>query len=210
MNLFIQQVRNKPIDSNSFLIYSDINNSCIIIDPGTEDCENLISNVKEKNLRPEYIFLTHEHFDHIWGVNALKDTFELKLVCSKICSTKIVDKKKNLSLFYNQVGFETYSADIYFEELDYQINWNEIKIEALKTPGHSDSSVCFLVGNNLFTGDTIIKDQKTIVKLPTGNKLKLVQSLSILNKRFKSLNPTIYPGHGEPFQFEQIKNQEFV
>ena len=61
---------------------------------------------------PEYIFLTHEHFDHIWGVNLLKEIYNSHLICSLTCSQKIVNKKKNMSIFYNQVGFEIYPVDI--------------------------------------------------------------------------------------------------
>jgi hydroxyacylglutathione hydrolase len=210
VSILIERIPNKPIDSNSFVIYSDVNNSCIIVDPGTKDCANLISFIKNKSLTPEYIFLTHEHFDHIWGVNILKEMFNLKIVCSDVCSSMIVDKKKNLSLFYDQIGFETYPADMCIEELNYFVKWNTFKIEVMKTPGHSEGSVCFLIENNLFTGDTIINNKKTIIKLPSGNRLKLIDSLSILQKRFGSKKPAMYPGHGEPFQFEEIRNQEFV
>jgi glyoxylase-like metal-dependent hydrolase (beta-lactamase superfamily II) len=210
MCILIERVLNKPINSNSFVIYSHLNSSCIIIDPGSKDCEHLISFVKSKRLKPDYIFLTHEHFDHIWGVNILKDTFNVKILCSDICSNRIVNKKKNLSLFYDQIGFETYPADISVKEVYYFFKWNGIKVEVIKTPGHSDASICFIIENNLFSGDTIIKNKKTVIKLPTGNKLKLIESLSTIQKRFCIKKPIIYPGHGDPFQFEEIRNQEFI
>ena len=83
MSVFIERILNKPIDSNCFVIHALGKHSCIIIDPGTEDCEDLIRFLKSKYLIPEYIFLTHEHFDHIWGIKKLKETYSCKLICSQ-------------------------------------------------------------------------------------------------------------------------------
>lgn len=210
MSISIERILNSPIDSNCFIIYSMENETCIIIDPGTEDCFSLIEFIRVKKLKPVYIFITHEHFDHIWGVNKLKETFDCKLVCSLICSEKIIAKKKNMSLFYNQVGFETYPADIYCEDIDNHMEWNGMEITFIPTKGHTDSSICILIDNNLFSGDTIIKNTKTVVKLPGGSKLKLIESLAYLNRKFKKSQIMIHAGHGESFWFDELKIQELI
>lgn len=210
MSIFIESIKNSPVDSNNFVIYTSVNNSCIIIDPGTEDCSELVEFIHRKNLIPEYVLLTHEHFDHIWGINKLKDLFQFKLVCSTDCAKKIVDKKKNMSVFYNQVGFESYPADIQFEDVYYNMEWNDIKIEFISTKGHTDASVCILIDNNLFTGDTIIKNSKTVTKLPGGSKSKLIESLSFLNKKFSGKQIKVHSGHGESFWFEEVKNIQLL
>ena len=63
--------KNQPIDSNCYVIYEEYHKSCIIIDPGTYGSKEVIKFIDSKNLIAEYVILTHEHFDHIWGVNAL-------------------------------------------------------------------------------------------------------------------------------------------
>lgn len=210
MNILVERIPNKPINSNSFVIYTKANNSCIIIDPGTEDCIDLFNFLKIRKLKPEYIFLTHEHFDHIWGVNKLKDTYNCKIVCSLNCSQRIIAKKKNMSIFYNQVGFETYPADIHIENIDNQIEWNGEKVEFIATQGHTDASICILIDNNLFTGDTVIKNIKTIIKLPGGSKTKLQESFSLINNKFKGKHIMINSGHGESFWYDELKVQKFV
>ena len=191
-------------------MFTDTNQNCIIIDPGTEECVDLFEFIEIKKLHPEYIFLTHEHFDHIWGVNKLKETFNCKIVCSVDCSEKIIAKKKNMSVFYNQVGFETYPADIYIEHTDNQIDWQDKKVEFVSTKGHTDSSICILLDNNLFTGDTIIQNRKTVIKLPGGSKSKLIESLSVLNEKFKRKQILVHPGHGESFWYDKQKVQEVI
>ena len=206
MSVIAKRIPNKPINSNSFVVYTEANNFCVIIDPGTEDCADLIAFINQKKLIPEYIILTHEHFDHIWGVNKLKEIFNCKLLCSKDCSARITSRKKNMSFFYNQVGFETYPADIHIEDIDYQIFWNQKVIEFISTKGHSDGSICILIENNLFCGDTIINNCKTVIKLPGGSKSKLINSLSLLEKKFSGKQIRIHSGHGESFWYEDVKN----
>jgi hydroxyacylglutathione hydrolase len=210
MNVFVERILNRPIDSNSFVVYTKDSNSCVVIDPGTENCIDLLQFLEISQLVPEYIFLTHEHFDHIWGVNKLKDTFNCKIICSVNCSEKIIVKKKNLSLFFDQVGFETYPADINIEEIDNYIEWDGGEIEFITTQGHTDASICILIDNNLFTGDTIIKNSKTIVKLPGGSKSKLIKSLALLNNKFKGKQVIIHSGHGESFCYDELKVQEII
>jgi len=203
MTCVISRIENRPIPSNSFVISKNGDRSCVIIDPGTSDSEELITYLTDNRLEPEYILLTHEHFDHVWGVNRLKDSYSCSIVSSKICSEKIVDRKKNMSLFYDQVGFETYPADIIVDN-GITICWNDSLIEVFETPGHTDGSLCFQIENFLFTGDTIIKDLKTVVKLPTGSKGKLKNSFSLLENKMKGKQIVVYPGHGESFMFDEI------
>ena len=210
MGLFVKTILNKPVSSNCHILFQNINKNCIIIDPGTEDCIDLFDFIENRNLIPEFIFLTHEHFDHILGVKKLKETYNCKIVCSADCSEKIISKKKNMSVFYNQIGFEAYPADIFIENIGYQLDWNGKTIEFISTKGHTDSSICILVDDNLFTGDTIIKNQRTVIKLPGGSKLKLIESTTVLDKKFTGKRIRVYSGHGESFWFNKQHLKEFI
>ena len=77
--MFIYKIKNSPIISNCYILYSD--SKCIIVDPGSSSNIEILEFLKLNNLSPEYIFLTHEHFDHIWGLNDLKSIFlDLEIV----------------------------------------------------------------------------------------------------------------------------------
>lgn len=71
----------------------------------------------------------------------------------------------------------------------------------MKTTGHTDSSLSYLVEKKLFTGDFLIKDESTITKLPSGNRLDFLSSF----KKFKKIidESIIFPGHGEIFSFDK-------
>lgn len=78
-----------------------------------------------EGLKPQYIILTHEHFDHCWGVTDLREKYsQVKFVCSTICSDAIQNLKKNYSVFYQQPGFEVASADIILDNISWTLGWN--------------------------------------------------------------------------------------
>ena len=75
----------------------------------------------------------------------------------------------------------------------------------MKTPGHSKGSICFLIENCLFVGDTILENKKNITsKMPGGNKNELKESISLIRKLAKSDKLNIFPGHGEIFKYNNI------
>ena len=206
MDLLIKRLVNKPVDSNCFVLYKKDSSQCIIIDPGTEDCADLIDFLKEKKLSPSYIILTHEHFDHIWGVNKLRNEFNCQLICSDECNRNIIDKKRNLSVFYNQQSFQTDLADISIESINYQLHWEGFSFKFLKTPGHSKGSISIFVEDNFFCGDLIIKNVETVTKLPGGNNEELKRSLDFIFNNTDYIKSVVYPGHGSIFKLKELKN----
>jgi glyoxylase-like metal-dependent hydrolase (beta-lactamase superfamily II) len=209
MDLIVKTIKNNPIDSNCFIIYTNINSDCILVDPGTEDCEDLLFFLEQNNLVPNYIILTHEHFDHIWGINKMLELFDSTLICSEKCLELIADKKKNLSIFYNQIGFEILPRNfkIVSNEIitlgNYVIQFKEIL-------GHSLGSVSFWIDNLLFTGDVFIKDTKTVTKLPGGSKKQLVKTYEQFKELFYQKEMIVYPGHGEIFPFKEINFNQII
>lgn len=200
-NIEILNIKNYPVESNCFLVFDSQTKYAIVIDPGSDSCNSVIEYIEDYDLSVEYIILTHEHFDHIWGVNVLKERYNCQIVCSKECAEKIVDKRKNLSEFYNQKGFETYNADIKFNSNAFSIKWHDYSIELAKTKGHSEGSICVMINNNLFSGDTVIKNMKTVVKLPDSSRIELKKSLGFIQSICTD-KTIIYPGHGDSFKFE--------
>ena len=100
MALELLRIENEPVNSNCFILFDKVVGlRCVVVDPGSENCA-VIDMVLEKNkLIPEYIILTHEHFDHIWGCNYLVNKYSTRIICSKQCAFAIRDAKRNHSLF---------------------------------------------------------------------------------------------------------------
>lgn len=202
----IQRFNNSPIDSNCFVIYSDYDSSCIVIDPGTEDCSNIFPFLETNGLKVEFCFLTHEHIDHITGLKTLKEKTGCQVVCSSVCAGYLNDTKYNLSEFEERFeptnSFPT--ADITFDSM-LNIKWLDMEMKVSVMPGHSRGSAMMLIGNDLFVGDNLIKGIKTKANYFGGSKRSLLSSLENLIERYGNSDLTVHCGHFESCSMEELK-----
>lgn len=198
----VKRLINNPISSNCFVVFDNaIGCHCIIIDPGSEIQSDLFEYLDSNNLLPEFIILTHEHFDHCWGVNSLRAKYkDVKLVCSSECSQNIQNKKKNYSVFYEQPGFDVDAADILIKN-NCSLKIINKRIQFTLAKGHSASGIIFTIDNYIFTGDELIKDVKTVTKLKTGSKERLQESIHFL-RAMKGRSLIVCPGHGDVFDLD--------
>lgn len=200
MSIEIRRIVNTPIDSNCYIIYDkSIGNDCIIVDPGSSDNDKLYDELNNRHLIPRYIILTHEHYDHCWGVNDLKEKHSgLKIVCSRTCSLAIQEPRLNYSHYCCGQEFAIKQSDIVLDYINWHLNWCCYNILFESAKGHSASGIFMLLENALFTGDTLLMNARTITKHKTGSSLDLSESLKFLNS-CKGRKYTVYPGHGDCF-----------
>ena len=164
-------------------------------------------------VRYDLIILTHEHYDHISGVNVWKEKTKAPVICSRACAANIRDPKKNMSRYFEafasvqtllnnklsaHVEDYTCEADVVFEE-QMQMDWQGHALEFIHIPGHSaGSSLLLLDSRYLFSGDSLFKDQPTECRLMGGSAKKWETcSLPIIQNLDGDL--MVYPGHFEPF-----------
>lgn len=207
--MIVHKIVNHPVDSTCFVLEGDIDNRCIVIDPGTEDCTELFSLLEEKKLTVQYIFLTHEHIDHIIGCKALKERYpDAQLLCSDLCARNLNDTRFNLSRFAEQfTPHDSFpEADLaYTDEL--VIKWQGLKARFFKALGHSQGTSHALIGNCLFVGDTYIYHYKTTTTLPGASKQELVKTFESLMNDFNNENITVYPAHFESCTPREMKDE---
>ena len=207
--LSVKRFINSPVNSNTYLIKDSQNNECVVIDPGSPDISEIKEFILRNDLILRFIILTHEHFDHIWGLEELRLLNACKVVSSEICAQNICDKKKNLSVFFDQKGFTCKMSDITTGEEYTKIKWNLHLIELISTPGHTESSICIAINDLLFTGDTILNNSKVVTKLPGGDKNNLIISIEKIYKRFKK-DTIVYPGHEDHCLLNEINVNNLI
>lgn len=200
-NIKIKQFINIPVPSNTFLVSKEDTDSCIIIDPGSKDESELLSFLLENGLNVDYIILTHEHFDHCWGVNQLLEKTEARVICTKSCAEKVCEPTNYFNKFYFDSD-ETYAVnrvDAAIEDLGYEIDWQREKISFIETKGHSPYGMCISIKDKLFTGDTLLLNTKPVqLKRNGASNSHLKDSLMRIYSSF-SADTMVYPGHGNPF-----------
>ena len=80
-----------------------------------------------------------------------------------------------------------------------------LRIEYVKTPGHTDKGMCVEIGGCLFTGDTVLYRTKPFLKKRYGaSKEELKQSIEYIYQTYSG-ETKVYPGHGEPFKLEDTE-----
>lgn len=208
--LKVERFINDLMTSNCYVVYDEVTKGCLVIDPASEKSLREIQFIEERGLSLDYIILTHEHTDHNWGVNSLREHFhEAKLVCSELCNKNV--KKTNRAyflLYYDDPDYryEIASADVLVKE-DGCMDWNGHHLHLLITPGHSYGSMCIDVGGMLFTGDTIMP-YKPYFNGRDSNGEDWKDSIERIGRLYTS-ETVIYPGHGETLKLKEWKDAKY-
>ena len=142
----------------------------------------------------KYILLTHGHFDHISGVKKLKETCGGTICIHPDDADCLTDPSKSLNQFTNYAVQEPVTADILVGEGSVLMLGNT-EIKVMHTPGHTRGSVCYLVGDIMFSGDTLFRCSMGRTDFPGGSTKQLFASLARIGQMDGDL--AIYPGHGE-------------
>lgn len=186
--------------TNTYFIYREDVKRAIVVDPA--DYGNHIYESLQKNgLQVAAIILTHGHFDHIWGVEALKNAAEeaqnekILVYCNEAEKELLSDAKKNISA---QAGRAcTLEADVYLTDGE-TCTIEDMEFKMIATPGHTIGGCCyyFAEAHLLISGDTLFQESVGRTDFATGSMSTLVRSIK--EKLFLLPDETkVYPGHGD-------------
>ena len=191
--MIVKQYIAGPIDANNYLVADEKSKEAVLIDC-SEQVQKILNDVKELGLKVKYILLTHGHFDHVMGVNSMKEALGAKV---------LINKKDEKKLEMTQTILKTFG--IFVEknpEYDKYIDKNtelkigDIPIKIFETPGHTEGGLCYLIDGKLFSGDTLFRNYVGRTDLPGGNYAKLENSIK--NILYKLPEETeVFPGHNE-------------
>ena len=198
---------------NSYLIEED--GYVVIVDPGQD---GVVGNEIERNgWTPEYILLTHEHFDHIENLEELREKYNVPVVACRICSERLTDPKQNLSviadiLSYYKTGrvseeksprFACREAEIIYGD-EYEMTWRGHRFSFTRIPGHSPGSVLITMDDEyLFTGDYMLLDDETTLRLRGGSP-EDYENIAIPIMKSIPDGIKVCPGHGPSY----VKGEE--
>lgn len=202
--------------SNCYIITSG--RHALLIDPNNDSM--LSSYIQTHDLQPETVLLTHEHCDHIAGLNELRSSYNLQVIASRSCSEGLQCTKRNMSrimetyLYFKSNGtlrvsypkFVCEAADITFDET-FCYEWYGFHFTLIAVPGHTPGSTCIILDNTiLFSGDYFIPGEDVVTRLPGSDDEAYENTGKPILRTLPSPIWT-YPGHGIPFMLtEDVKH----
>ena len=179
------------LQTNCYIITSK--SEAIIIDPGDEP-ERILTFIKDIDSRAARIIATHTHFDHVLGVNGVREATKTPFFIHQDDLPMLQSMQARVRQF---MGFEVPPpprVDGYLKDGD-SFKVGEETIRVLHTPGHSPGSISLAGGDYVLTGDALFNQSIGRTDLPGGDLNTLIHS--IREKLFKlDDDTTVYPGHG--------------
>lgn len=181
-----------PLQTNCYILEDDNGKDCWIVDPGAEG-DRLVALVKEKHWALQAILLTHGHGDHIGGVQALVDAFNVPVYIHEKDDLFLKDSEVNLSA---NMGLNvTVKADVHHVTDGQKLQLGAHEFTVLYTPGHTPGGVCYYGNGLVLAGDTLFQESVGRTDFPGGSFDELI--FGIEDKLFPLPAETVvYPGHG--------------
>ena len=182
------------LEANCFLVADDEKNA-VIIDPGAE-ASYILDVVRQQELKPLALLLTHAHFDHFGAAAEIMEQTGLPLYVHELDRAMLLSPEvclaENLGFaaIYrkpDEAGIRTFTDN---ETLKFS---EELEFLVIHTPGHSPGSSCFRHGDILFSGDTLFRDGVGRVDFKGGNIHDMRASLARLGAIEGDC--TVYCGH---------------
>lgn len=194
---------------NSYIVISDAGNAVLIDAP--EGAGKILSEIEKSGAKLKKILLTHGHCDHIESLAEIAEKTGAEVFIHKFDAGKLTDDYENLSEYFSAYldaparHFENAKTvsdgDI--------ITQDELEFRVLHTPGHTSGSVCYIIDDVMFSGDTLFRDSIGRTDMPDGNYSVLAKTLEMLTEITE--NYRVLPGHNEETSLNREKaNNPFL
>jgi len=171
--MIFRQLFDESSSTYSYLLAARRGGRALLVDPVLERVDEYLALVDELCLSLSVALDTHVHAEHVTGLGVLRDR------CG--CRT-IMGRQSRAECVSQRVG------DGDFIEVD------DLRLEAIHTPGHTDDSYCFLMADRVFTGDTLLIGGTGRTDFQNGDPE--AEYRSIFQKLLKLPSDTlVYPGH---------------
>ncbi len=166
-----------PLAANCYVVSAG--GDAVVVDPGAE-AARIIKAVGER--RVAAILATHGHSDHVGAVKEL----------AAATGAPFMVPAGDLALAEKYVGAQ---AAVPLNDGD-RLDFGDISLKVIATPGHTPGSSCFYAPGLLFSGDTLFAGGVGRTDLPGGSSDALFSSI---RERIFTLagDTVVYPGHGE-------------
>tara|TARA_Y100000590_G_scaffold117460_1_gene134270 strand:+ start:757 stop:1449 length:693 start_codon:yes stop_codon:yes gene_type:complete len=171
--MIFNQLFDEKSSTYTYIISSGKGREALIIDPVIEHTNEYIKVLENLKLKLVKVIDTHIHADHVSGLNELNKRTNCKRIMGEKSKSEVIDIKIKDG-----------------EKIEIE----NIKLEAMYTPGHTDCSYSYLMNDRVFTGDTLLINGTGRTDFQSGSPYDAYDSL--FNRLLKLPEKTlVYPAH---------------
>ena len=185
--MIFEQLFDQKSSTYTYIIASGEGREALIIDPVIEHSDEYSTILNNLDLKIVKVIDTHIHADHISALNELNK----RTNCIRVMGEKSKSEVIDLRIKDGE-----------------KIKVEEVELQAMYTPGHTDCSYSFLMNDRVFTGDTLLINGSGRTDFQNGNAYDAYDS--IFNKLLKLPEKTlVFPAHDyNGKKFSTIENEK--
>lgn len=174
-SVFLVKVERGVMKNNNYVVRDPSTAQAVLVDPAWE-IETLQETLERTQSHLSGILVTHTHSDHIDLARPLAEFYNCPIWMSR-----------------EEAAFSGFQSRhlIAIDERPWRVG--AMRIEPILTPGHTPGCVCFLIGDNLFTGDVLFAEGCGIC-FELDEAHAMYDSLQMLKTRVPA-DTHVFPGH---------------
>lgn len=189
----VKVIVNSIFTSKTFILFCEGTDKAWLVDIG--DIEPVVAFLQEKMLMVEGVFLTHGHFDHIYGLLSLLEHYpNCKVYTTEFGKKSLASDKLNMSRYHEMpISYEGDNVVVVHEDESMKLFDAEFPMRFYETPGHNPGCLTMVPEGMIFTGDAYIPGIGANTQLPHANKEQAQQSMERILKLAEGKK--IFSGH---------------
>lgn len=190
----VEIINNTLLQSCTYLLWDEKESGAYLVDCGDIAPIRHFLSTKGKSLKG--IFLTHCHYDHIYGLRHLLEDFpQITIYASLEAEQGLRNARINLSRYQGESFELDAKVKVLLIDSHSEISLFGTELQVLETPGHDTGCLSFRIGDRLFTGDSYIPGLPVFYKWKRSDKQLALENEHLLKKLVEDCMLEVYPGH---------------
>ena len=197
-----------PWGTNCYVVATGPGEECVVVDPGKDAAQGVAEVVREHNLKPVSILVTHGHVDHMWCVAPVAGTYDATAYIHPddrhLLANPMAAMSPDTAGMLLGGKYEFAEPEAVSELGDGQrLELAGLEFVVDHTPGHTEGSVTFRspyhqddVAEVMFSGDLLFAGSIGRTDLPGGDHPTMLRSLASKVLTLPD-DIVVLPGHGE-------------